>query len=91
MHSPWTLRYCSSTNQPRRSIQMVGEVIGVMKDLANDGMTMLVVTHEMGFASTVSKNVVFMADGVIEEQGSPEQIFSNPQRQRTKDFLARFL
>lgn len=71
--------------------EMVGEVIGVMKDLANDGMTMLVVTHEMGFASTVSKNVVFMADGVIEEQGSPEQIFANPQRQRTKDFLARFL
>lgn len=71
--------------------EMVGEVIGVMKDLANDGMTMLVVTHEMGFASTVSKNVVFMADGIIEEQGSPEQIFKNPERQRTKDFLARFL
>lgn len=71
--------------------EMVGEVIGAMKDLANDGMTMLVVTHEMGFASTVSKNVVFMVDGVIEEQGSPEQIFTNPQWQRTEDFLARFL
>ncbi|MCI6584862.1 MAG: amino acid ABC transporter ATP-binding protein [Mobiluncus sp.] len=71
--------------------EMVGEVIGVMKQLAAEGMTMLVVTHEMSFARTVSKNVVFMADGVIEEQGAPDDIFENPQRERTRDFLARYL
>ena len=71
--------------------EMVGEVIAVMRSLAEEGMTMLVVTHEMGFARTVSKNVVFMADGVIAEQGEPEQIFGAPRQQRTRDFLARYL
>lgn len=71
--------------------EMVGEVIGVIKKLAQEGMTMLVVTHEMAFARTVSKNVVFMADGVIAEQGPPEQLFQHPQRERTRDFLARYL
>ncbi|MFC5382839.1 amino acid ABC transporter ATP-binding protein [Arcanobacterium hippocoleae] len=71
--------------------EMVGEVIQVMSQLAAEGMTMLVVTHEMAFARTVSKNVVFMADGVIAEQGSPEQIFSHPRRERTREFLQRYL
>lgn len=71
--------------------EMVGEVIEVIKKLAQEGMTMLVVTHEMAFARTVSKNMVFMADGVIAEQGPPEQLFGNPQRERTRDFLARYL
>ncbi|NMW46083.1 amino acid ABC transporter ATP-binding protein [Mobiluncus curtisii] len=71
--------------------EMVGEVIAVMNQLAQEGMTMLVVTHEMAFARTVSKNVVFMADGVIAEQGAPEQLFQHPQRERTRDFLARYL
>ena len=71
--------------------EMVGEVIDVIKNLAQEGMTMLVVTHEMAFARTVSKNVVFMADGVIAEQGPPEQLFQHPQRERTRDFLGRYL
>lgn len=71
--------------------EMVGEVIDVIQKLAQEGMTMLVVTHEMAFARTVSKNVAFMADGVIAEQGSPEQLFLHPQRERTRDFLARYL
>ena len=71
--------------------EMVGEVIDVIKKLAQEGMTMLVVTHEMAFARTVSKNGVFMADGVIAEQGPPEQLFQHPQRERTRDFLARYL
>ena len=71
--------------------EMVGEVIEVIKKLAQEGMTMLVVTHEMAFARTVSENMVFMADGVIAEQGPPEQLFGNPQRERTRDFLARYL
>lgn len=71
--------------------EMVGEVIDVIKKLAQEGMTMLVVTHEMAFARTVSKNVVFMADGIIAEQGPPEQLFQHPQRERTRDFLARYL
>ncbi len=71
--------------------EMVGEVLDVMKALARDGMTMLVVTHEMAFARDVSTNVVFMHQGVIHEQGSPDQLFGNPQKQETKDFLARFL
>ncbi len=71
--------------------EMVGEVLDVMKTLARDGMTMLVVTHEMAFARDVSTNVVFMHQGVIHEQGSPEEIFGSPQKQETKDFLARFL
>jgi len=70
--------------------EMVGEVLAVMRDLAKSGMTMLVVTHEMAFARDVSNRVVFMADGVICEQGSSSDIFENPQKQQTKDFLARF-
>ncbi len=70
--------------------EMVGEVLNVMRQLAREGMTMLVVTHEMAFARDVSSHVVFMADGVICEQGSPEAIFGDPQRQQTQDFLARF-
>ena len=71
--------------------EMVGEVLSVMRDLARNGMTMLVVTHEMAFARDVSSHVVFMADGLICEQGDPRQVFSNPSQQRTRDFLARFM
>ena len=71
--------------------EMVGEVLDVMKSLAKDKMTMLVVTHEMSFARDVSNHVVYMADGVIEEAGPPSVIFSNPQSQRTRDFLKRIL
>ena len=67
--------------------EMVGEVLEVMKDLASQGMTMVVVTHEMGFAREVADRVVFMADGVIAEDGTPEDIFENPQNPRTKQFL----
>ena len=70
--------------------EMVGEVLSVMKELAQEGMTMLVVTHEMAFARDVSNHVVYMANGVICEQGAPEEIFGHPQKQETKDFLARF-
>ena len=70
--------------------EMVGEVLQVMQDLAKEGMTMLVVTHEMAFARDVSSRVVYMNNGVICEQGTPEQVFGNPQRQETKDFLSRF-
>ncbi len=71
--------------------QMVGEVLAVMKRLAEEGRTMIVVTHEMAFARDVSSRVVFMKDGVICEEGTPEDIFVNPQKQETKDFLARFI
>ena len=67
--------------------EMVGEVLAVMKELAKQGMTMVVVTHEMGFARDVADRVLFMADGVIMEEGTPEEIFTNPQNERTKDFL----
>jgi len=70
--------------------EMVGEVLAVMQQLAQEGMTMLVVTHEMAFARDVSNRVVYMNEGVICEQGSPEEIFGNPQKQETKDFLSRF-
>ena len=70
--------------------EMVGEVLSVMQDLAQEGMTMLVVTHEMAFARDVSSHVVYMNQGVICEEGTPEQIFGDPQRQETKDFLSRF-
>ena len=66
---------------------MVGEVLDVMKSLAKDGMTMVVVTHEMGFAREVADRVIFMSDGVIVEEGTPEDIFENPQVERTIDFL----
>ena len=71
--------------------EMVGEVLEVMKALARDRMTMLVVTHEMAFARDVSTHVVYMADGVIEEEGEPQKIFSNPENVRTREFLKRIL
>lgn len=71
--------------------QMVGEVLDVMKQLAQEGLTMIIVTHEMAFARDVSNHVVFMADGIIEEEGEPKQIFSNPQNMKTKEFLSRFM
>ena len=71
--------------------EMVGEVLTVMRSLAKEGLTMLVVTHEMAFARDVSNHVVFMRDGVIWEEGAPQQIFADPQRQETKDFLSRFM
>ncbi len=67
--------------------EMVGEVLNVMKKLAEEGMTMLVVTHEMGFAREVADRVIFMDGGYIVEQGSPEEVFGNPQNKRTQDFL----
>ena len=70
--------------------EMVGEVLAVMHQLAQEGMTMLVVTHEMAFARDVSNRVVYMNQGVICEQGSPADVFGNPQKQETKDFLSRF-
>ncbi|MBR4474922.1 MAG: amino acid ABC transporter ATP-binding protein [Oscillospiraceae bacterium] len=70
--------------------EMVGEVLNVMQALAESGMTMLVVTHEMAFARDVSNQVVYMSDGVICEQGKPEEIFGNPRKQETIDFLSRF-
>lgn len=70
--------------------QMVGEVLAVMRDLAKEGLTMLIVTHEMAFARDVAGHVVFMNEGVIFEEGTPEQIFGSPQKQETRDFLARF-
>ena len=71
--------------------EMVGEVLDVMRSLAADGMTMLVVTHEMAFARDVSNHVVFMADGVICEEGRPGDLFTAPTQQRTRDFLSRFM
>ena len=70
--------------------QMVGEVLEVMRNLAKEGITMIIVTHEMAFARDVSSHVVFMADGIIEEEGKPEDIFGNPQKAKTKEFLSRF-
>nr|WP_293972124.1 amino acid ABC transporter ATP-binding protein [Ruminococcus sp.] len=71
--------------------EMVGEVLEVMKQLAKDGMTMVVVTHEMGFAREVGTSVVFVDDGVIVEQGEPKEFFENPKNQRLKDFLSKVL
>jgi len=71
--------------------EMVGEVLSVMKDLAKEGMTMVVVTHEMGFAKEVSDRVLFMEEGIIYEEGAPEDIFSNPKEMRTKEFLSKVL
>lgn len=71
--------------------EMVGEVLDVMKELAEEGMTMVVVTHEMGFAKEVADRIVFMADGNIVEEGKPKDIFENPQNKRTQDFLSRVL
>ena len=71
--------------------EMVGEVLKIMQDLAKEGLTMIVVTHEMEFARDVSSRVIFMDKGVIAEQGDPKEIFSNPKEERTKEFLQRFL
>ncbi len=71
--------------------EMVGEVLEVMKELAKEGMTMVVVTHEMGFAREVGDRVLFMDQGVILEEGTPEEIFGNPKKDRTKDFLSKVL
>ena len=71
--------------------EIVGEVLTVMKDLANEGMTMVVVTHEMGFAREVADRVIFMDQGLIVEEGTPEQIFSSPQQARTQGFLSKVL
>lgn len=71
--------------------EMVGEVLELMKQLAADGMTMVVVTHEMGFAREVANRVVFMDEGLIKEQGSPEEFFGNPKEPRLKEFLSKIL
>ncbi len=71
--------------------ELVGDVLQVMKDLALEGMTMLVVTHEMGFAKEVADRVLFMADGIIAEEGTPDRIFNNPQNPRTQSFLKSVL
>ena len=71
--------------------EMVGEVLDVMKELANEGMTMVVVTHEMGFAREVGNRVLFMADGKLVEEGTPEDIFEHPQSERLQDFLSKVL
>ena len=71
--------------------EMVGEVLGVMKSLAKDGMTMVVVTHEMGFAKEVGDRILFIDEGRIIEEGTPEEIFQNPKNSRTKDFLSKVL
>ena len=80
-------------DEPTSSLdpEMVGEVLKVMHDLAGTGLTMVVVTHEMGFAKEVADRVVFMADGVIAEEGSPDIIFTNPKNQKTQQFLSRVL
>ena len=71
--------------------EMVGEVLNVMKQLADEGMTMIVVTHEMGFAREVGTRILFMDGGKIAEQGTPEEIFTNPKNPRTKEFLSKVL
>ena len=71
--------------------EMVGEVLQVIRDLAQEGMTMILVTHEMGFAREVCDRVLFLSDGVICEEGTPEQLFGNPQQERTQSFLAKVL
>jgi ABC-type histidine transport system ATPase subunit len=71
--------------------EMVGEVLDVMRELASEGMTMVVVTHEMGFAREVSNRVIFLDDGVIAEEGAPDELFNNPKSERLKSFLAKVL
>ena len=71
--------------------EMVGEVLNVMKDLAKEGMTMVVVTHEMGFAKEVGDRIIFMDGGNIVEQGTPQELFGNPKNKRTIDFLSKVL
>ena len=71
--------------------EMVGEVLQVMKDLAEDGMTMVVVTHEMGFAREVASKVLFIDEGIIQEENTPTEFFTNPQNPRLKEFLSKVL
>ena len=71
--------------------EMVGDVLNVMQDLAKDGMTMVIVTHEMGFAKEVADRVIFMADGKIVESGTPNELFDHPKEPRTQEFLAQVL
>ncbi len=71
--------------------EMVNEVLAVIRDLATQGMTMVIVTHEMGFAKEVASKIIFIDDGVIVEQGSPNEIFENPKNQRTKDFISKII
>ncbi|MBO5518167.1 MAG: amino acid ABC transporter ATP-binding protein, partial [Firmicutes bacterium] len=71
--------------------EMVGEVLKVIQELAEEGVTMVVVTHEMGFARKVGTRILFMDDGVIAEEGTPEQIFDHPQNERTRDFLSKVI
>lgn len=71
--------------------EMVGDVLQVMKDLAREGMTMVVVTHEMGFAREVADRVIFMDKGIVQEEGSPQQLFTNPTNERTRNFLSKVL
>ena len=71
--------------------EMVGEVLSVMKELASDGMTMVVVTHEMGFAREVANRVMFINDGIIQEENTPQEIFSNPKSPRLREFLSKVL
>jgi len=71
--------------------ELVGEVLDVMKDLAADGMTMIVVTHEIGFAREVGDNLIFMDGGVVVEQGAPREVIANPRQERTKAFLSKVL
>ena len=71
--------------------EMVGEVLEIMKELAEDGMTMIVVTHEMGFAKEVANRVLFMDEGIVMEEGTPDEIFNNPRNKRTQDFLSKVL
>lgn len=71
--------------------ELVGEVLSVMKELAAEGMTMVIVTHEMAFARDVSDRVIFMADGYVVEEGAPADVFGHPREERTKSFLSRFL
>lgn len=71
--------------------EMVGEVLDIMKDLAKEGMTMVVVTHEMGFAKEVGDRILFMDGGYIIEEGTPEEVFGNPKNERTQNFLAKVL
>jgi polar amino acid transport system ATP-binding protein len=80
-------------DEPTSSLdpELVGEVLGVMKDLAKEGMTMVVVTHEMGFAKEVADRVIFMDGGKIVEEGTPEQFFTAPKEQRTKEFLNKII
>ena len=85
---PEVLLFDEPTSAP--DPEMVGEVLAVMRDLANEGMTMLVVTHEMAFARDVSNHVVYMADGVICEEGEPKELFAHPRQARTREFLSRF-